>query len=155
MDEVQTVGCNGCYGMLLRSFSLNWGIIPSAASNIGSRWLSDGSLFCYCPQLKSHSVQAHRQPTTNNWSMPKYECPVLFEPRQDRVPHRIGEPTFVVTTLPFNSSFCAILLPALLCWYWISGHSPESFLHVNIYLRVSFWGIQYATVHSFFILFCF
>lgn len=78
-------------------------IIPSAASNIGSRWLSDGSLFC-CPQLKSHSVQAHRQPTANNWSMPKYECPVLFEPRQDRVPHRIGEPTFVVTTLPFNSS---------------------------------------------------
>jgi len=36
--------------------------------------------------------------------------PVLFEPRQDRVPQRIGGLTFVVTTLP---SFYAVLLPAL------------------------------------------
>ena len=27
-------------------------IIPSASGNIGSRWLSDGSFFRYCPQLK-------------------------------------------------------------------------------------------------------
>ena len=69
------VGCNGCCGMLLRSSSWIEAIIPSAASNIGSRWLSDGSLFRILSSVEeSHVVQAHRQPTTNDWSMPKYEC---------------------------------------------------------------------------------
>ena len=69
------VGCNGCCGMLLRSSSWIEAIIPSAASNIGSRWLSDGSLFRILSSVEeSHVVQAHRQPTTNDWSMPNYEC---------------------------------------------------------------------------------